>query len=183
MSSPLSGVLNKARTSLGGPLGGFQGPQKMQMPNRMPGGIMPPGAGGGMPAFGGGMPGGMVPQGPISMPDSGMPIGGMPQMPPMGAPPGNTGIIPPHMRSTGPMGGPIGGPPGNTGIIPPHMRNAGPMGGAMDGSMWPGRRLATFLRKRRVGAGQRFGQVATVPMGNMPSMPSMPSAPPGAALA
>lgn len=146
MPSPLSGALNKARTSFGGPLGGFQGPQTMQMPQRPPG-------------LGGGMPPGMLPQSPIAAP-AGMPP--MPtSMPPM---PGNTGIVPPHMR-----GGPMGAP-------------AAPMG-AMGGPVANrGRQLAMSLRKRRAGGGQKFGNIAPVPMDGMPTMPSTPSGPPGAAL-
>lgn len=170
MSNPLSGVLNKARTSFGGPLAGFQGPQKMQMPNRMPGGIMPPGAGSGMPAFGGGMPGGMMPQGPVSAP-------------------GNTGIVPPHMQNAGGgMPAPQMKPPmadalsafNATGALPAGMPRGpmGAMGGPVAGNR--GRHLAMGLRKRRAGAGQRFGQVAAAPMD---AMPTMPSSPPGAALA
>ena len=184
MSNPLSGVLNKARTSLGGPLSGFQGPQKMQMPNRTPGGIMPPGAGGGMPAFGGGMPafgGGMPAFG------GGMPGGMMPQGPVSA--PGNTGIIPPHMQNMGGgMPAPQMKPPmadalsafNATGALPPGMPRGpmGTMGGPVAGNR--GRYLAMGLRKRRAGAGQRFGQVAAVPTD---TMPTMPSSPPGAALA
>ena len=96
MSNPLSGVLNKARTSLGGPLAGFQGPQTMQMPRRRP---MPTGGAPGMPMPGNapsmpfGLPSGMLPQTAVSAPPMG---GGMPAVPMNGF--GNTGIVPPHMQ-------------------------------------------------------------------------------------
>lgn len=151
MSNPLTGALSKAR-AFGGPLAGFQNPQGMQMPRpQMPGGVMPPGGGAGLPGMGGG-------------------IASAPMMPPKpdSMAPQNTGIVPPHMQQPGPMappGGMMGGPKGQ---MLADLRNH-PMV------------LAMRKRRSGARQGMRLGNVAEVPGGLHPSTPSAPFGPPAVA--
>lgn len=162
MSNPLSGALSKAR-AFGGLLAGFQNPQGMQMPRpQMPGGVIPPGGGAGLPGMGGG-----IASTPVSAP-------GLDSASPVAAPaPQNTGIVPPHMRQPGPMGAPAG----------PMM--GGQMGGKRSEMLAQIRNhpMVLAMQKRRAArlAGGPLGTSATVPGGLHPSTPSTPFGPPAAA--